>query len=154
MFAFPSSRTQETHARRVGKGRRPLSKSPQFERLEQRELLDAGGFLTNLYHDLLHRAPGAQELGGWGAFLKNGGSDTQVARAFAASEEFRTDLIQSDYQSLLGRQGSSSDITSWLQSTSGPEQMESQFLDSNEYFTKQGKVRRTKVGWAVSTSTY
>ncbi len=144
MLAFPSSLTQRTRARNLDKSRRPASKLLEIERLEQRELLDAGSFVTNLYHDLLHRAPGTQELGGWEAFLQNGGSTTQVARTFVASEEYRTDLIQSDYQNFLGRQGSPPEISAWLQSNPSPEQIEVQFLGSNEYFAEQGA---TAEGW-------
>jgi hypothetical protein len=144
MFKFLSSRTQKTRASRVGKGQRPAKRSPKIERLESRELLDAGGFVTNLYQDLMHRLPGAQELNSWQAFLKNGGTTAQAARAFVGSEEYRSIEIQSDYQLLLGRQGSSSEVSSWLHSTLGTDQIRVQFLGSNEYYANQGA---TAEGW-------
>jgi Bacterial Ig-like domain (group 3)/Pectate lyase superfamily protein/Domain of unknown function (DUF4214) len=122
--------------------RRRRGSLPSVEQLEQRELLDAGGLITNLYADLLHRAPAAPEIAGWETFLQNGHSNQQMIRGILASQEYRGDQVQDDYTSFLGRRADAAEVTNWLNSGLGEEPIETRLLASAEYVAKHGPTVR------------
>src|SRR5438309_786701 len=86
-----------------------------IERLEDRQLLSAsaGQFITGLYYDLLHRSPSQSEVTAWTGLLKAGLSPHDVAKGFATSPEYRYDLIQHDYETLLGREPDAASTVAW-----------------------------------------
>jgi len=69
-----------------------------------------------------------------------------VAVAFTNSTEYQTNLIVSDYHSLLGRQPSSTEVAGWLQQFQAGMsgfQVEAAFLGSGEFFARQGNDVKT-----------
>jgi hypothetical protein len=100
---------------------------------------DDGRFTTGLYHDVLNRAADTQ---GFLHFLS--GVDTArfqqlqtIATAVLIGGEARSALITSDYQSLLRRTPSSSEVAAWLQALNQgatPEFIQVAMTGSDEYY--------------------
>jgi hypothetical protein len=71
-------------------------------------------FLKALYQDALHRA---MDVGGqafWDQALAGGTSRAAVAAAFFASDEYRTDLVQSYYHQFLDRTAEPAGLNTWF----------------------------------------
>jgi hypothetical protein len=95
------------------------------------------GFVTALYHDVLHRSPDAHELAGWVGFL-NGLSASRdvVARGFVTSPEAYTDQVAEFYQHFLHRQAGSGEGDGFVADRlagMSEEQVISLILASQEY---------------------
>ena len=72
----------------------------QVEALEQRSLPSTVSYVSSLYTNLLKRTASAQEEVGI-AQIDSGMRPAQVTNAFVTSPEYRSDLIQNDYQVFL-----------------------------------------------------
>ena len=72
------------------------------------------GFLTALYRDVLQRGPSIGELAGWETALDAGVSRASVAIAFLTSQEYRSNLVQSDYVTYLLRTVDSGGLAAWV----------------------------------------
>jgi hypothetical protein len=145
--------------------RRPIRKSqprqqapaqrPSVEALEERCLLQGGpltneGFVTQLYRDVLNREPDRGGLTAWTGLLDSGhgqasrpqqDSRAQVAEAFVNSVEYRTDVVQGLYDTLLHRAADPSGLNAWtnfLAQGGTQRQLEAKFLGSDEYFITRG----------------
>lgn len=98
-------------------------------------------YITGVYRDLFGRAPDAAGLDSWTRSLLNGTPRVAVANSITASAEFRSGLITGSYVSYLGRAPESSGLAFWLgllNSGAVIPQMETGFLDSNEYYAQSG----------------
>ena len=72
------------------------------------------GYVRGLYKDVLGRTPTASELKGWVNLLDQGASRNDVAAGFFLSAEYRTNLVEADYQLYLDRQADSIGLAYWL----------------------------------------
>jgi hypothetical protein len=129
------------------------------EALEDRGLLQGGpltneGFVTQLYRDVLKREPDQGGLTAWSGLLDSAqapgresrapsGPDmrAQVAQAFVNSVEYRVDVVQNSYNTLLHRAADPSGLNGWSNflAQGGTEiQLEAQFLGSDEYYVTRG----------------
>ena len=75
------------------------------------------GYVQALYQDVLGRAPGtisSSEVDGWVAHLNSGLTRSQLAAILTSSPEYRTHIINQDYQTLLGRPVEQSALVGWL----------------------------------------
>ena len=117
--------------------------SLQVEALEARNLLSSAEYVTGLYQDLLHRAPATAEVTNWVFALDSGSSPFQLAQAITGSVEFQSNVIRSDYVLFLGRQPAQAEVDGWatqLQNGLTENQVEANFLASDEFFAKQGNT--------------
>jgi uncharacterized protein (TIGR03118 family) len=71
-------------------------------------------WLTELYFDLLGRAPDAGSLAGLLNALSRGADHDTIALGFAASAERAALMIESDYQTFLGRGPSQAELNAWV----------------------------------------
>jgi hypothetical protein len=71
--------------------------------------------VLGLYKDVLGRVPTATELNGWVTLLNSGTSRLSVAIDFLTSTEYRTDLIESDFETFLGRPAEADAVGAFLQ---------------------------------------
>ena len=76
--------------------------------------LDNTGQSGGLYLQVLSRFATAGEVAGWEAALDSGVPRLTVALAFLTSQEYRTNLVQSDYLTFLQRPADSGGITAWV----------------------------------------
>jgi hypothetical protein len=136
------------------KKRKPFRKRPLgMEALEQRLVLDVGSsqashFASGLYYDLLHRQPSHAEVDGWVYLLAHTNlSAAEMAQDFVNSPEYRTNWLENNYQSILGRAGGQIELAGWLvamQEGMNEQQVLADFLLSPEYL---GRVGNTNQGW-------
>src|SRR5262249_33942208 len=117
MFA----RRIKSPARSAQNRKRPRSspKRPNLyvERLEERVLLDSAAnrlFVAEAYRDLLSREPDPGGLAGWSGALDQGLSRSQFVLNIEGSLEYRTDLVQTLYQTFLGRAADSSGLNNFV----------------------------------------
>src|SRR5439155_1479952 len=88
-----------------------------IEMLEPRTLLttSSSAFVTQIYHDLLHRDPDPGGLNAFVSLLDQGqASRQQVAQLFTASLEYHVDLVASLYTQLLHRPVDAAGLPAWL----------------------------------------
>ena len=108
---------------------------PSVEVLENRLVLDNTSFVTNLYHDVLHRAPDVKSEF-WVLKLIGGTSRREVATSFWESDEHRTLEVSQFYQTFLQRvpdgPGEAA-FKSMLENGTTELQVEQFFLNSSEY---------------------
>ena len=69
------------------------------------------GFVAQLFHDALGRAPSGDEATLYGALLTGGATDAQVAAGLFATPEYQTRLIQFDYRAFLGHPAAADAVT-------------------------------------------
>ncbi len=108
--------------------------------------LGGGGlsiWLSAVYGDLLGRGATASDLAAWGPMLQGGASKYSVAQLIAQSPEFLSDqarpYVQGLYQRLLGRSGSSAEVSGWVNAMMAgltPEVVAVNFVLSNEYYQR------------------
>ena len=72
------------------------------------------GYVTGLYSLVLNRTPSQAESSGWVTLLNAGTSRLSVADDFLTSQEYRADLVQTDYMIYLKRSADSGGLTSWI----------------------------------------
>jgi hypothetical protein len=119
----------------------------QLEELEQRCLPSTASYVSSLYTNLLNRPGSIPEVAGWAARIDLGMPAAQVTNAFVTSAEYRSDVIQNDYQAFLQRTPQSAEVQGWLrqlQNGLGEQQLETEFLASAEFFALHGN---TNGGW-------
>ena len=98
-------------------------------------------FVTNLYADLLGRAPDAGGLASWTAQLNLGVSRSQVVLGFEASPEYHGIVVAQFYNNLFHRNVDPLGLNSWtafLAAGGSVEQLEANLLGSAEYFGLHG----------------
>lgn len=152
-------------ARRRAKPRGARPARLRIEPLESRTLLDGGvpagppldapqldhtKFLSRVYYDLLHRAPGATELTDWLGALERGVTPAQAVGAFLVSAEYRGNLIRANYRTLLGREPDGGGFAAWMNGLVNglnEENIRAAFLGSPEYYQRHGNNPR---GWLTS----
>jgi hypothetical protein len=127
---------------------RTRSVALSVEALEERRVLSTASYVTSLYTTLLQRSPAPAEVAYWEGQINDAGvSPAQVATDFTTSAEFRTNLIEADYQHLLGRTPAAPEVSYWLntlQQGLPEQQMTTLFLASSEYYQNHGN---TPTGW-------
>ncbi len=100
------------------------------------------GFLVNAYQDLLKRPA---DPVGWAmnlAFLRQGGSRTQVAQAITTSAEYRTLVVRDLYVSFLGRDAEPAGLSAHVSFLAGGgtvAQLKATILGSAEYYERRGQ---------------
>ncbi len=72
------------------------------------------GFVDNLYGDVLNRIPSEAEAAFWVAALDAGASRLAVSSTFLNSQEYRTNLVQSDYMTFLLRAADPGGLATWV----------------------------------------
>ena len=72
------------------------------------------GYVIGLYQDVLNRTPTQNEVNGWVTLLNAGATRNAVATFFLNSTEYRTDLINTDYQTFLLRSPDAGGLAIWL----------------------------------------
>ncbi|HEV3443051.1 MAG TPA: DUF4214 domain-containing protein [Gemmataceae bacterium] len=110
--------------------------APSAPRLTPNQL-----FVTQLYADLLHRAPDASGLATWTSDLDQGMSRTQVAQGIEANAEFMTVEVKDLYRTLLHRSADAAGLAGFVSFLSGGgniQQVESTILGSTEFFQNAG----------------
>lgn len=106
----------------------------------------SSNFLPKLYQDILGRAPDNDGLNSWISKLTDSTSPltpAQVTAGFINSLEYRTNRIQSLYQTVLSRSADTGGLNSWLAYLAAGntvEQMQSQFYGSQEFALKHGNT--------------
>jgi len=99
-------------------------------------------FVAQVYQDILHRAVDSSGLAFWSNVLDKGAATrTQVASVIESSTEYRTNLIDQVYGSLLGRPADPAGkeaFLAFLQSGGTVLQMKAVILGSPEYFQRAG----------------
>jgi hypothetical protein len=101
------------------------------------------GWVTAVYHDLLGRAPSADEVNAWVNHLNQGETTQAVAYGFAASFERESQRVQADYQTFLGREASQAEVAAWanaFEQGMTNEDVVAGFAGSFEYFNAHGST--------------
>jgi uncharacterized protein (TIGR03118 family) len=101
------------------------------------------GFLTALYQDALGRAVDASGQAFFTPKLQSGVTTAQVAAAVFASQEFKTDQVQSYYLAFLSRPADASGLQFWVATMlngTRDEQVVMGIMASDELFSKLGQL--------------
>jgi PKD repeat protein len=102
----------------------------------------ATGFLNPLFQDLLGRLPTASDLASYGGELENLTSTrSQVAMQIIDTSEYETDVVNALYSNILHRPADSAGLSAWvnfLAQGGTAEQVQTQLLGSDEFFSSQG----------------
>jgi hypothetical protein len=93
----------------------------------------AENYVMALYKDLLGRTPSSTELANQVAALQQVGQQ-QLALSFLQSTEYRTDVVQGYYTSLLHRSGSAAEVANWVNSGLDLHTIRMGFEGSAEFF--------------------
>jgi hypothetical protein len=105
-------------------------------------------FVTDLYRDLLGRAPDADGLAAHLAGLETARRQAlaATARAFVASAEYQSQQIAAYYRTFLGREASPAEVAAWLPVSlrEAPESVLAAVLASDEYTRNAGA---TEAAW-------
>jgi hypothetical protein len=105
-------------------------------------------FLTQVYQDLLHRAPDPGGMAAFSAALDRGVTRYQVVQAVVTSPEYRTDVVEGLYQTYFGRLADPSGLAIGVQFLNGggtAEQLAAFLVSSPEYF--QNRAGGTNAGF-------
>ncbi|HEV3005414.1 MAG TPA: DUF4214 domain-containing protein, partial [Pirellulales bacterium] len=97
-------------------------------------------WVTELYFDLLGRAPDAGSLASWLNALSHGADHNTIALGFAASAERAALMIESDYQTYLGRAPSQAELNAWVAACERgltDQAIVAGFVGSPEFFQQQ-----------------
>ncbi len=114
------------------------------EGLEERALLTTTTFVGGLYQTLLGRTGSMAEVKSWVNNLQDGANHDMrqhVVQGFVTSDEFRTKLINSKYQALLGRAADTGGLKASLavlRAGGNERQIDVVILSSPEFFQKAG----------------
>ena len=100
-------------------------------------------FVTNVYQQLLNRAPDPAGLAYWASLLDSGVSPSAVVLAIeqAPSNEYQTDVVTALFQHYLKRAPDAAGLNNWVNQLVGGVSIESvtaSILGSPEYFADQG----------------
>ena len=97
------------------------------------------GFVTAVYHDLLHRTPDSAGLTAWTNALVGGLTPLQLATGFLASTEYQSVLIRGYYTTYLGHAANQPAVDYWvgvLRQSGRDDQVIASILGSTEYFQR------------------
>jgi ELWxxDGT repeat protein len=97
--------------------------------------------VLRMYEDLLHRTADDAGLAGWSGLLDQGVSATDVTRGIERSSEYRTQVVDAFYETLLGRgldAGGQAAALDYLAAGGTLEQIRNSILASPEYFASHG----------------
>lgn len=118
------------------------------EQLEPRDcpshlpvILENRVYVTELYNDLLHRAPDPAGLDNFTKALDAGQSRDTVALGILNSTEFTRAFVGANYEHFLGRKASSTEIDPWLKFVNAGgnfDQLQAQIMSSEEAFRSAG----------------
>jgi hypothetical protein len=112
------------------------------------------GWVRGMYHDLLGRSPGGDEVAFWVRNLQAGESTQAVALGFAASAEREGQRVQGNYRTYLGRDANSQEVGFWVDEFTHQgltnEDLEAGFVGSPEYFNNPVKGRGDTADWVAS----
>ncbi len=129
------SKTQTSHFRSV-------RFRPQVEWLENRQLLDAAAFpaqdpnerlVAQLYLDLFNRDADPAGLTAWTGQLDTGALTSQVVLQLEASQEYRTQIVETLYARYLGRSADVNGLQQFVQflgQGGSADEITAQLLDS------------------------
>ncbi|HEV3343943.1 MAG TPA: ELWxxDGT repeat protein [Pirellulales bacterium] len=95
------------------------------------------GFISNLYGDLLNRAPSDAEFGYWVAQMNNGLSAVSVVSQFLTSGEYFAIVINSLYEQFLNRPADAAAMAYWLgqfELGQTPQALTAALASSNEFY--------------------
>jgi hypothetical protein len=98
-------------------------------------------FICQVYVDLLGGTPNSRTIGRWAPMLQAGTSRAQVAYDILTSAEYRTNLVQSYYQTYLGRAADPEGLAQWLgklNSGWSDQGVLAGIISSPEYYSKSG----------------
>src|SRR5262249_36906027 len=98
-------------------------------------------WVNSVYLDLLHHPVSASALAFWTDQLESDVPRPAVAQMITNSAEYRTSLIQQQFQLLLGRPASSADVNTYLQfflQGGTVEGMKAMIFSSKEYQAHRG----------------
>jgi uncharacterized repeat protein (TIGR01451 family)/fimbrial isopeptide formation D2 family protein len=98
-------------------------------------------YIAHLYRDLLGREADADGLAGWGLFLAQGGTRTQMVTGFENSSEYQGREVVGLYEEYLHRVPAAPEVAGWVNRMSAGltfEQVQNQFAGSQEFFQVQG----------------
>jgi hypothetical protein len=107
-------------------------------------------YLQGLYSQLLQREAQPAEINSWLIPVGYGMARSQAVAAILNSPEYETNLIQSSYQTLLGRApdpAGAQALFQFLQAGGSQEQLTVAFLASHEFYVDQGN---TPSGWLTA----
>lgn len=105
-------------------------------------------YVTEVYDDLLGRAPDAEGLATWVGRLTGGAQFADVANAITASDEYRSRLVDAAYHSYLDRAPDAVGARSWLDAMragSTVQDVQAQMLASDEFYGRAGGTSRSWV---------
>jgi autotransporter-associated beta strand protein len=108
---------------------------------------DAMKVVIRVYRDLLNRQPDTGGLSFWSGQLTQGVSQTQIVIGIISSTEYRSNVVESEFQQLLGRSADQSGLAFWVNfladDGSGKpgtaQELEIRLTGSDEYFSKKGQ---------------
>ncbi len=98
-------------------------------------------YVSLVYQDLLQRTADSFGLAYWSQQLDQGLPRTQFVQQVEASQEYRTDVVQSLYRQFLGRSADVTGLSVWvgfLGQGHGVDELEALLLGSDEYFARAG----------------
>jgi len=98
-------------------------------------------YVTQLYQDLLGRAPDPGGLSAWVALLDGGTTYNSIALSFTSSVEYDADVVDGLYMQYLGRPAEPGGLADWVNLMQGgynAEQIRAGILGSAEYFSDTG----------------
>jgi hypothetical protein len=96
------------------------------------------GFVSAVYQDVLGRSVEPSAASYWDGVFASGATPAQVAQGILTSDEARTDLVQSSYQTFLGRAGDDG-VGYWvslLQQGARREDVLAGIAGSDEFFSR------------------
>jgi len=109
-------------------------------------------WVARMYSEVLGRSahPNADEVNSWVGQLNAGVSRAQIVNIFVTSPERRSQVINSLYETYLGRAVDAGGLNHWLQvwsANSGPEQVQAGIIGSPEYYITAGN---TDAAWVTA----
>jgi hypothetical protein len=143
--------------RRTARRRPRHSIRPTLERLETRTMPTAvagpaaAQVVTGLYIDLLHRAPLSAEINAWISPVDGTVDPAVVTAGILDGTEYRTAMINADYEALLGRgpeSGRLGAILTQMQQGMTAQQLLLQIVASTEFYQTRGGG--TPAGWLTA----
>jgi hypothetical protein len=107
-------------------------------------------YVSAVYEAVFSRAPTVDELDGWVEKIESGTSRIDFVNALDHSDEYYATIIRPAYEKYLGREADGGGIAYWtsqMQAGLTDEQLEANFIASDEFFLDAGG---TDLGWVDS----
>lgn len=105
------------------------------------------GFLTALYQDFFHRSLDSSGHSTFLSALNAGVTPTQIADTLFASDEYRQDVVNRDFQTFFHRPATADELAKWssyLQQGKRDEQVVGGMVDTADYFAPAGAESTTQ----------